>query len=269
MADTKSTSDYSEKPAKSAVKLLSEKKAGAAQEPQVHIYHKGARCETDTIGFPTPNNRSPLELAVDASQGFIPLWAEGVTLRWRFQETSMLAFQNPEAAKAYIRILFGRGLLLWGDAVPVRFTEAADAWDFEIAVRAVPNCNANGCTLARAFFPDSGRHDLVLFPTLFDQPFAEQVETMAHELGHIFGLRHFFALLTEAAWPAEIFGDHSRFSIMNYGPDSRMTDADRDDLRALYSAVWSGMLTDINGTPIRTFLPFSTHVMPDPVPMMV
>jgi hypothetical protein len=247
-------------PNKADLKFLSPSKAAASREDVVHVYGKGGAivCETDARGFPTPENRSPLELVVDASEGFIPLWAKGVTLRWRFQEASIRLFADPEGAKTYLRTLLAEGLLLWKGSVPVRFTEAHDAWDFEIVVRAQSNCSHAGCTLARAFFPDQGRHELVLFPTLFEQSHAEQVETMAHELGHIFGLRHFFAQISETAWPSELFGKHHHFSIMNYGASSRMTDADRSDLANLYTQVWAGTLTAINGTPIRQVQPFSS-----------
>lgn len=226
-------------------------------EDDVHIYHNNAVCETDTRGHRTPDNRSPDELVVDASEGFIPLWAENVTLRWRFQEQSMAIFVNPDAAKSAIRQLFAEALLAWGDAVPVRFAERHDAWDFEIAVNPQENCTINGCTLARAFFPDAGRHDLLIYPTMFSQSRQEQIETLAHELGHVFGLRHFFADVSETAFPAEIFGEHDKFSIMNYGPDSKLTDNDRDDLISLYDQVWSGGLTEIGGTPIEQMRPFS------------
>ncbi len=237
--------------------------AARITKDDIHIYHNHAVCETDSKGYKTPDNRSPEELVVDASEGFIPLWAEGTTLRWRFQEQSMAIFVDPEGAKAAIRQLFAEALLAWGDAVPVQFTERHDAWDFEIAVSPQENCSINGCTLARAFFPDAGRHDLLLYPTMFTQSRAEMVETMAHELGHVFGLRHFFADVSETAWPVEIFGEHEKFSIMNYGPESMLTDNDREDLTTLYEMVWNGSLSDINGTPIVQMRPFSFFRLAD------
>ena len=169
----------------------------------------------------------------------------------------MSVFRDPAAAKGYIRTMFGESLLLWKDAPPVKFAEVRDRWDFEIVVSPQEKCGPNGCTLARAFFPDSGRHDLVIYPTIFKQSRKEQVETLAHEIGHIFGLRHFFASISERRWRSEIFGAHSPFSIMNYGPKSVMTKADRSDLKKLYQIVWSGELTDINGTPVQLMRPFS------------
>ena len=235
------------------------KEIAEVQKGHLHVYTGGAVCETDAMGFATPENRSPLDLVVDASEGFVPLWAQGVTLRWRFNEISMSVFRDPPAAKAYVRELFARGIALWEDSAPIKFAERHDAWDFEIAVQPQDNCSLNGCTLARAFFPDGGRHDLAIYPKMFEQPAVEQVETMAHEIGHIFGLRHFFAKVSENAWPSQIFGDHNKFSIMNYGPDSKMSDNDKRDLKDLYAAVWGGKLTEVNGTPIEQFYPFSTN----------
>lgn len=255
MAKKKSKAPYSD----DTFAMQDRDKAAKAVADTVHIYHNHAVCETDVVGHPTPGNRSPLELVVDASEGFIPLWAEGTTLRWRFREPSLSIFVDPDMARAAIRELFAEALTAWGAAVPVRFSERNDAWDFELAVAPQANCTINGCTLARAFFPDAGRHDLLIYPTMFQQSRAEMVETLAHELGHVFGLRHFFANITETAWPVEIFGAHHAVSIMNYGEDSQLTQNDRDDLKLLYELVWSGELEDINGTPIELMRPFSFH----------
>lgn len=66
-------------------------------------------------------------------------------------------------------------------------------------IRGADQCNAFGCILASAFFPDAGRHDLNLYPKLFTLGREEQVETFIHEIGHVFGLRHFFANVSEQA----------------------------------------------------------------------
>lgn len=230
------------------------------QDPQVHVYGKGVICETDKRGYPTSRGRSTLEIVVDASEGFIPLWAKGTILRWRFQERSMRRFADVEGAKAAIRRLMGDALLAWGGAVPVKFAERQDACDFEIVTRRSTDCDNSGCVLASAFFPDAGQHRLVLYPTMFEETRKEQVDTLVHELGHVFGLRHFFAQIEESDSPSEVFGVHRSFSIMNYGPKSKLTKDDRADLKKLYRQVWSGARTEINGTPIRLVRPFSTTV---------
>lgn len=236
------------------------KEAARDAAPQVHVFGNfGAKCDTDIRGHATPGNRSPWEIVVDASEGYVPLWAKDVTLRWRFQERSLNIFRNPAAAKIAIRRLIGEALLAWGDSAPVKLAERDDVWDFEVVVREADRCDINGCVLASAFFPDPGRHELVIYPKMFQQSRKEQVETLVHEFGHTFGLRHFFANISEKQWASQIFGKHTHFSIMNYGPKSQLTNADKADLKRLYQTAWSGELTNINGTSIRMMKPFSFH----------
>lgn len=246
---TKSTKDFA---LKSKEELAKDKKSA------VHQYGDSFICMTDRSGQTTPGERSPLEIVVDASEGFIPLWAQGQVLRWTFDEAALSYYKYPEAVKAYVRELMGEALLAWGDAVPIRFSENGDNSDFQIQVRASDNCNAHGCVLASAFFPDSGRHRLVIYPKMFGQSRQEQKETMMHELGHVFGLRHFFAKISESAWPSEIFGEHKPFSIMNYGGKSELTEADVRDLALLYQKVWCKEIIAINGTPVQLVMPFHT-----------
>ena len=228
----------------------------AVQAQRAHSLGRSRVCGTGSRGHTRPQGRSRFDIVVDATEGFVPLWAEGATLRWRFNEASLQVFAAPARAEMELRQQFAEALLAWGAAAPVRFAENADLWDFEIVVAGGEHCTASGCTLASAFFPDSGRHALRLFPTLFAQPRQEQVETWIHELGHVFGLRHFFATVDETAWPAEVFGTHRKFSIMNYGALSRLTNADKTDLTCLYAQARSGALTSVNGTSIHFVSPY-------------
>jgi hypothetical protein len=252
--------DYADVQKSNPLRLRTGKESSEA-ESQVHVLNeeKGFVCDTERRGFPTPEGRSLTEIVVDASEGFIPLWAKDTVLRWRFQERSFLHFVNPEAAKAAVRDLFGQALVKWGSAAPVKFSEKTDVWDFEIVVKSADSCSINGCTLAKAFFPDAGRHELILFPKLFTQDPKEQVDTLIHEIGHIFGLRHFFAQLREVFAPSQIFGKHNEFSIMNYGVLSELTADDQNDLTRLYQLAWAGKLTHINGTPIKFVQAFHTQ----------
>jgi hypothetical protein len=245
---------------KAAFELQLTKEAPTDTKSRLHVLNNGIVCDTEPRGYESPGGRSPTELVLDASEGFIPLWAKGTSLRWRFRESSLSNFANPASVKAEVRGLFADALMAWGDAAPVSFTENDDLWDFEIVVRSGDNCSPSGCVLASAFFPDPGRHELEIYPKMFTQSRKEQVDTLIHESGHIFGLRHFFAQISETEWPSEIFGTHSKFTIMNYGALSELTDTDRDDLRKLYQLVWSGSLTQINGTPIRLVKPYHTLI---------
>jgi Matrixin len=235
--------------------LLEGKKLAKATESHIHVFGNGFKCKTDSRGYATQENKGNLELRVDATEGYIPLWSIDTTLRWRFQKSTFASFVDPKAAENTVKKLFSNALLAWGDAVPVKFAEREDNWDFEIAIRESDDCDNNGCTLASAFFPDGGQHELTIYPKMFAQSQQEQIETLAHELGHVFGLRHFFALVSEKAWPSEAFGSDSPFSIMNYGADSKLADADRSDLKRLYELAWSGQLKYINKTMIKFMNP--------------
>ena len=226
----------------------------ATARSEVHVF-RGHVCDTDSRG----HHKSGLELVLDANEGFIPLWEPNVTLRWRFQDRSLARFRYPEQVKEAVRQLLHAAIAAWGEAAPIRFSEQSHACDFEIAVREADNCSPLGCTLASAFFPDQGQHELTIYPLMFSLDAEEQVETMAHEIGHVFGLRHFFAQSREAWRPSEIFGEHDPISIMNYGDQSRLTPTDLADLRKLYELVWAGQLKDINRTPIRLMSPFSAN----------
>jgi hypothetical protein len=181
----------------------------------------------------------------------VPLWVRGVTLKWRLHPL-FNNYTNAENVKNYIRGILGEAILKWGSASPVSFQETTGKADFEIMMRP-DSCNAYGCTLASAFFPNSNFNILSLYPKMFQQDRFEQVETMVHELGHIFGLRHYFAKESETSWRSEIFGHHHPLTIMNYGHNSTLTEQDKTDLETLYSLVWGGRLRNINGLPIRLY----------------
>jgi len=237
--------------------LLRPAEQGAAErvETMVHLIRPGVRCATENRARHVSHGDNLFEIVV-GTEGFIPLWADGVTLRWRFQEASFQLYADPVGLKAAVQTFFAKAILAWGDAAPIKFVYQPDGWDFEIVMRNVDDCDPAGCVLASAFFPDAGQHQLVLYPKLFDQDEAEVVETLIHETGHIFGLRHFFALERETAWPAEVYGEHEAFSIMNYGDASKLTDADKRDLATLYREARAGRLKKINATPIRLVKPF-------------
>jgi hypothetical protein len=65
--------------------------AGEKADKEVHRFGKGLkfRCDTESRGHATPRGRSRVEIVVDASEGFVPLWEQDVTLRWRFRESTM------------------------------------------------------------------------------------------------------------------------------------------------------------------------------------
>ncbi|TWU09730.1 matrixin family metalloprotease [Allorhodopirellula heiligendammensis] len=248
------------KPAKSS---RSSRTKATDQISETHVYSNhdnNVVCITDSRGYKTHRNLSPLEIRLHESDGFIPLWANGVVLRYRFRDRGFNQFFDDDAdgGKERVLKLFNKAVNAWGDAAPIAFIYDEDTSDFEFVMIPSKDCDANGCVLASAFFPDPGRHEFRVYPSCFDQSEAEQIETFIHEIGHIYGLRHFFANVREQDWPSHLFGEDNPFSIMNYGAKSVLTDADRSDLQDLYNAVRSGELTEIDGVPFRLMQPYSS-----------
>jgi len=193
----------------------------------------------------------------------IPLWTPNSTLYWKFDDRSMHRFKYPDQAKNHFRELINGAMSMWGDAAPVKFSEAEPGSpltdiDFFYGLTSGNDCNPNGgCVMASAFFPSQNIERLWIFPKLLETPMEYQFEVMAHELGHIFGLRHYFAQEKETQFPAVIFGEHSKFSIMNYGSDAVLTETDRRDLVLFYKGVWNRQITHIGDMPIDLVIPRS------------
>lgn len=225
------------------------------EDSDVHYFGKGRLCVTGERA----RKRSPLEILLEASDGFIPLWENGVTLYYRFDQRTL---RRSGKTKDEILTLFNKAVSQWGDAAPVAFKESTTAWDFEFVFMRNDDCNQTGCVLASAFFPGGGQQQLVIYPKMFTQSETEQVETLVHELGHVFGLRHWFALLREREWAAVEFGEQNEITIMNYGEKSTLTDDDKKDLKLLYAQARNHTLTKINGTPIVLLKPYSSNVPP-------
>ncbi|KAF9973689.1 hypothetical protein BGZ75_001071 [Mortierella antarctica] len=223
------------------------------EHSKIHQFGKGRLCVTGERA----RELSPLEAMLQASDGFIPLWEKNVTLRYRFDWRTL---SRSGKTKEEILALFNKAVNQWGDAAPVSFTESSTAWDFEFVILKDDDCDQTGCVLASAFFPGGGQQQLVIYPKMFTQEEPSQVETLVHELGHIFGLRHWFALLKERRWRAVPWGTQNPISIMNYGDESKLTEEDKIDLKLLYAQARNRTLTSINGTPIVLFEPYSAHV---------
>lgn len=251
-------------PSDTLFEFLDEENLRQVEAEQTHVYRFGTRCVTDTVGHAQPAHCCPSELVLNATTGFIPLWDKNVTLNWRFNPASLKQFRNPDAVEDYVRKLLAEAISAWAPAIPVRFSESQHAWDFEIVLCREDDTDLNGrATLASAFFPDGGQHQLTLYPKLFAHVRNEQLETLAHELGHMFGLRHFFAKVGENGFPSRVFGSHAKFSVMNSGPNEDSI----SDVVKLYTHAWSGAFTHINGTPIRLVRPYSANMMPGPSPL--
>ena len=85
-----------------------------------HLIRPKVLCDTESRGHATPHGMSPLELVLHAPGGFIPLWAQGTTLQWKFRESTFDHYEDPERAMAAVESLLAEAILAWGDAAPVK-----------------------------------------------------------------------------------------------------------------------------------------------------
>ncbi|KAF7509286.1 hypothetical protein GJ744_008180 [Endocarpon pusillum] len=88
---------------------------------------------------------------------------------------------------------------------------------------------------AKAFFPNSVR-DVEVYPNAFDPKRAKDglKKTFMHELGHILGLRHEFAIKNKELGNPVQFMKPNEFSIMAYGEQRDLQESDKYGVTAFY-----------------------------------
>ena len=106
---------------------------------------------------------------------------------------------------------------------------------------------------AKSFFPNQHGLDVEVFPPGLDpqRPKDGLKKTFMHELGHILGLRHEFAVVKKEA-PSVQFMDSNPLSIMSYEEARDLQESDKAGTKAFYK-LNNG--EHINGIPITDFMP--------------
>jgi hypothetical protein len=102
--------------------------------------------------------------------------------------------------------------------------------------------------------------DVLIYDTSLTDPFWRKylMNTLLHEIGHIIGLRHEFALdrntdgtLMEST-PAQRFGTQNEHSVMSYDDINDIKDTDIKDVKAFYDLENKSLLNDV---PITDYTP--------------
>lgn len=93
-------------------------------------------------------------------------------------------------------------------------------------------------TLAQAFFPNEVNQDVIVYSYAFEaEPNGYPMQSVfLHELGHVLGLRHEFALdpqTFEGAGAVRIFSSDAN-SVMSYQAPPTMQESDREGTKAFY-----------------------------------
>ncbi|EXJ57156.1 hypothetical protein A1O7_07501 [Cladophialophora yegresii CBS 114405] len=113
--------------------------------------------------------------------------------------------------------------------------------------------------LASAFFPNEVEDVLVYHKTLVEPEWRASLKnTFLHEIGHIIGLRHEFAIVPDTMGngpeqtPAKQFGSKNPHSVMSYEDINNIQDTDKKDVRDFYKLPNN---SEIDGVRIRDYVP--------------
>ena len=166
------------------------------------------RCVTQKVG-------TIKSLYIGLQHGEVYLWKNGSILNWTARkdgypshEDALLAARGVyTATKAWEKLLGGR--------VQFKYTSIFNDACFQVLYG-----GENGNVLASAFFPDDYRdilNELYVYQLQFEPEHKDTIaNTMAHEIGHVLGLRHEFAEAEDLKYNVEsiFYGIRNPDSVM-------------------------------------------------------
>ncbi|PNP55314.1 hypothetical protein THARTR1_04456 [Trichoderma harzianum] len=138
---------------------------------------------------------------------------------------------------------------MWG-GIGVSFKQVARN---DPATFAVIYENRSRNAYACSFFPNESSRELIIYPPGLREP-NYLANILAHEVGHILGLRHEFAHDKEKEYPSALFGSENADSIMNYFDHPKQFQVREQDLEELerfyaYDKVQYGKLFIVDVNP--------------------
>ncbi|CEI60318.1 hypothetical protein FVEN_g6479 [Fusarium venenatum] len=213
---------------------------------------------------PVCNTQLPIPPALQAAMGrkngmldivvglhdHIPRWVPGSVVKWAAWRQGFRSQEDADYAAEQLAI----AAQAWNDAnVGVTFEWVPLAKD---ATFVLTHGGANGDVLARAFFPNGEDLNYVfVFSYAFNKQWKPHMwNVFAHELGHVLGLRHEFAIkdVRDKMTASEEMMDAVRIdapddkSVMNYRSEPpEIQQSDIDSTRKFYS-----MSEDDSGNPL-------------------
>lgn len=123
-----------------------------------------------------------------------------------------------------------------------------------------PDDDENSVTRAMAFFPNENDSNVIVYEAALNPSDPERLRnTFIHELGHVIGLRHEFAItgddVTESKperTPAKQFSLKNLDSIMSYRRGRFFQQSDKDGVRAFYKLKNNDLVDD---APVTDYIP--------------
>ncbi|KAH8175211.1 metallo-peptidase family m12 domain-containing protein [Sarocladium implicatum] len=186
-----------------------------------------------------------------------PRWAPGSVIKWVAMKEGFKSAADADYAAEHLNMACQK----WNElSIGVTFEWVTNLAD---ATFALWHGGSQGSALASAFFPNP--HDLsmmLVYNPVFSMPTwkANMWKVFMHELGHVLGLRHEFALdinpstgKMKEGFRAVQLGDRNSKSVMTYGSQPpEVQQSDVESIKAFYALQDGDM---IGLTPVQDFLP--------------
>ncbi|KKP03620.1 hypothetical protein THAR02_04304 [Trichoderma harzianum] len=206
------------------------------------------RCATETYGC--------TEVRVgkgDFKEDYIPRWRRGSELTYTIDAKSF-----PTSAEAVqVKAAMQTAINMWkGIGASFKYLEVdnSDSATFVVTY----HCHGPRNIYASSFFPDESPGDLLVYRLgLFNAVYLANI--LAHEIGHILGLRHEFADKTHKEGKilrCVLFGKENPRSIMNYYKNPGELQVSQQDLREL-KEFYECSEESYDGLPIYDYDPIS------------
>lgn len=202
------------------------------------------------VSVPQNLKHDPASIMV-GMQFDVPRWKPGSVIKWAAWR---MGYDSQEDAD-YAAVQLGLAAEKWNEAnVGVTFESVALAKDANFVV-----CHGGNMAtvLARAYFPNHNDLNFVFVYTAAFQPgWKENLwKVLTHELGHVLGLRHEFALDPGKAFEGNAvqLGERNPLSVMNYRREPpEIQPSDIAATKEFYKLPVGKMLSQ---TPIVDFVP--------------
>ncbi|RFU81828.1 matrix metallo ase-11, partial [Trichoderma arundinaceum] len=157
----------------------------------------------------------------------IPRWCKGSELRYVLCAES---FESLDVA-ASVADATARAISMWPN-VGVYFKQVARDEPAAFAIKYCGFRSRRRRVYARSFFPQDSPGELVVYQDALDR--ADYLDNiLAHELGHILGLRHEFAAEKEKDNRSVLFGSENDLSVMNYSDHPSKLQVGKQDCEEL------------------------------------
>ncbi|KAF7510322.1 hypothetical protein GJ744_006818 [Endocarpon pusillum] len=209
-------------------------------------------CNTEkSVPVNVHQNPNPLALQV-GSNGEVPRWKPGSVIKWNYFPSG---WPGGETQAREVGEMMAQATLDWNKAnIGVTFSPGTTLKEctFVLGFNA-----ARTPLIAEAFFPNS--NDLsyvnVYSQGIYSSWYKQLRAVFRHELGHVLGLRHEFAMDPGSQYEGGSvqFGTRDAYSVMNYRDEPpTLTQKDIDTARAFYA--YTGEY--IGSMPVRDYIPY-------------